>query len=220
MNNHETFDNTFDFSLIDFIKTSNDSNLSPEVCNNNLEHDTYLQKINQNISDAIDIYNTELLKITNINEKTDILNRKYTKMKSYLHEFKANIQEFKDFFYKTLNNDNKDEEESTNIIGQNIISIHTQIDTCQTNIDKLVKKLLKNQYIDYNSSCVKVKNLNNIFRLIRFNQNICPICMKEESTHFTVPCGHLYCLNCSEKLTITCFICRQNILKTTPLFFS
>lgn len=222
--NNVKFDEIFNFSLIDIInpvnKSSQGSNIIDQdihcVENSNLN----LHKINKNITDAIDIYNKELLKISSINEHMDTLNRKYLKMKHYLNDFKSNIQEFKEFFRKHLSNDNPSESESKNNITANINSIYTQIDTCQTNIDEHMCQLLNKQNEEYQDASKKIKSLDNIFTLIRMNKKICPICMNGESTHFTIPCGHLYCKTCSEKLTISCFICRQNILKVNSLFFS
>lgn len=225
--NNVKFDEIFNFSLIDIINSKNKhdpgSNVieaDTEVDNDGTNSNLNLQKINQNLSDAIDVYHTELLKISSINEHMDNLNRKYSKMKNYLNEFKSNIQEFKEFFKKNLSNDNSDEQESKNNITMNINSIYTQIDTCQTNIDKHMCQLLNKQNEDYKDASNKIKSLDNIFTLIRMNKKICPICMQHESTHFTVPCGHLYCKTCSEKITISCFICRQNILKVNSLYFS
>ena len=226
--NNVNFDEIFNFSLIDTINSSNhepcsisDSNVTRDNHNDTCQNETLnLQKINQNISDAIDIYNKELLKISSINEHMDNLNRKYSKMKNYLNEFKSNIQEFRDFFNKHLSNDNHDEQKSKNNITKNINSIYNQIDTCQTNIDNHMCQLLGKRNAEYKDACGKIKSLDNVFTLIRMNKKICPICMQQESTHFTIPCGHLYCKSCSEKITISCFICRQNILKVNSLYFS
>ena len=223
--NSVNFDEIFNFSLIDIINSRHELCLGSNVANNTYDdsgkNDTLnLHIINQNISDAIDIYNKELLKISSINENMDNLNRKYSKMKNYLNEFKSNIQEFRDFFNKHLSNDNYDEQESKNNITKNINSIYNQIDTCQTNIDDHMCKLLNKKNAEYKESCSKIKSLYNIFTLIKMNKKICPICMQQESTHFTIPCGHLYCKQCSEKITISCFICRQNILKVSSLYFS
>jgi hypothetical protein len=88
--------------------------------------------------------------------------------------------------------------------------------------DTIVKQLQdyfdKNDYVslldDYKKSYVDflyiMTHSDNIFK----KQNKCTICLTDDITHTLSPCGHCFCLACSNKIQLNrCHICRQ-ITKT------
>lgn len=216
---HDILENNFHFSLIDNINQNsrdnnhnhNNNNFST-IHSNDFSNLDKLKELNNNISDAIHIYNEELSKIIKINENMDHLNRKHNKMVNYLNEFKKSASEFQQFFEKHF------KEGNTKSILNDIDNIDSQINKCKTNIDSYIENIYNENYMEYNESYYKVKELNNIFTLVKINSRVCPICLQKEATHFTIPCGHLYCKECSSKITISCYLCRQNILKVNPLY--
>ena len=106
------------------------------------------------------------------------------------------------------------------LITMNIVSLNEALNMCRSNIQTYTTKE-KKQYIDvYDASIGKINALNGVFTIAKFNKHVCPICLKNETTHFTLPCGHVYCEECSKKITVTCFICRGNVYKVNSLFFS
>ena len=55
----------------------------------------------------------------------------------------------------------------------------------------------------------------------KFTNNIlCPVCLTESVTMFTIPCGHTFCNDCSGKMTNKCFYCNQQVTKKSRLFIS
>lgn len=46
----------------------------------------------------------------------------------------------------------------------------------------------------------------------------CPICMNQEPDTFMVPCGHVTCSKCAEKVVERCFVCRSQIISKNKLF--
>lgn len=48
---------------------------------------------------------------------------------------------------------------------------------------------------------------------------LCSICIQEPVSFALVPCGHTFCLNCSRRQTMQCYICRANIRERTKIFF-
>ena len=212
--NNDLFRNQFHFSLIDSInQNSRDNNNNDHlISSSNLD----LAELNNNISNAIQIYNDELSKITKINDTMDNLNRKHNKIVNYLNDFNDNVSAFEDFFKKHFN----EKDDNNELILKDIDNINIQINKCKKNIESYIDTIYQENCVDYNKSSNKLKELNNIFTLVKINNRVCPICLQKESTHFTIPCGHLYCNDCSKKLTINCFICRQNILKVNPLYYN
>lgn len=50
-------------------------------------------------------------------------------------------------------------------------------------------------------------------------EKTCPICMTEELVIFMVPCGHVICSVCSERVVDRCFVCRSEITSKNKLYF-
>jgi hypothetical protein len=50
-------------------------------------------------------------------------------------------------------------------------------------------------------------------------EKTCPICMTEELVMFMVPCGHVICSTCSERVVDRCFVCRSEISSKNKLYF-
>jgi hypothetical protein len=61
----------------------------------------------------------------------------------------------------------------------------------------------KKSYIDF---LYLMTHSDNIFK----NQNKCTICLTNDITHTLSPCGHCFCLSCSNKIQLNrCHVCRQ-----------
>jgi hypothetical protein len=50
-------------------------------------------------------------------------------------------------------------------------------------------------------------------------KNPCTICMNEEIDVVMVPCGHVFCKECSKKTHTICFLCRTQVLQKQKLYF-
>ena len=50
-------------------------------------------------------------------------------------------------------------------------------------------------------------------------KNPCTICMNEEIDVVMVPCGHVFCKECSKKTLTICFLCRTQVLQKQKLYF-
>lgn len=48
----------------------------------------------------------------------------------------------------------------------------------------------------------------------------CPICLTNDVSYYTAPCGHTVCKDCRAQLRTKCFMCRKNIDACHPLFFN
>lgn len=202
-------EDVFNFSLIDNI---NGSNVSSSNSNINLE----LDKLNDTIYEALSIYNKAVLHISDINVHIDKLRKKHERISEFNEKFKDSIQELKDY----VNNQFDTNENKINNVLSTINLIGDAVDNCQTVITKYIDEECNKNKDSYVESKSKLNALHNIFSLVKFNKHVCPICLQNEASHFTLPCGHVYCEKCVNKIKISCFVCRQNIFKVNQLYFS
>jgi hypothetical protein len=49
---------------------------------------------------------------------------------------------------------------------------------------------------------------------------ICGVCLTEAVSFVTIPCGHTFCQTCSQRQTLTCYICRSNVKERMKIYFS
>jgi hypothetical protein len=202
-------EDVFNFSLIDNI---NGSNVSSSNSNMNLE----LDKLNDTIYEALSIYNKAVLHISDINVHIDKLRKKQTKILEFNEKFKDSIQELKEYVTNQFDtNENK-----INNVLSTIDLISDAVNNCETVITKYIDEECNKNKDSYVESKSKLNALHNIFSLVKFNKHVCPICLQNEASHFTLPCGHVYCEKCVNKIKISCFVCRQNIFKVNQLYFS
>jgi hypothetical protein len=214
----------FKFSL-----TSHIQNYKGNVIANVLSDDTYSMNtiieqldpidtytMNKAILTAVSIYKTEIMNTALINEDIDNLNKKTTKGCSYLDNFKTQIDDFKVFIDTTLQKDN----ESKRKVINDINDITERIHKCQFNIKEYVKDIKDSNSQSYANSSSNLDAINNVITLVKHNKHACPVCLENSTTHFAIPCGHVYCEECSSKLRSRCFICRDTIYRVSPLFFS
>lgn len=207
----------YDFSLIDRMKNTEPNDHSSSSSSNDDVLSLDLENINNVIHDALHVYNEEVLNVSTINQSMDRLNRKNEKVKGKLNDMTKTISDVST--YISSNYEDEDNPTYKDIID-NIQTISVSIDSCLSNIDIYSENENMKYSEVYNSSLDKINSLFNVFTLAKFNRHSCPICLKNESTHFALPCGHVYCEECSNKISVTCFICRGNIFKVSPLFFS
>lgn len=94
--------------------------------------------------------------------------------------------------------------------NNNLTIIHDTV------ISQLKKYIEEHHYIklldDYKKSYVEflyiVSHCDNFFR----KSNKCTICLINDITHTLSPCGHCYCIDCSNKIQRNkCHICRQSV---------
>jgi hypothetical protein len=202
-------EDVFNFSLIDNI---NGSNVSSSNSNINLE----LDKLNDTIYEALSIYNKAVLHISDINVHIDKLRKKQERISEFNEKFKDSIQELKEY----INNQFDTNENKINNVLSTINLIDDAVDNCQSVITKYIDEECNKNKDSYVESKSKLNALHNIFSLVKFNKHVCPICLQNEASHFTLPCGHVYCEKCVKKIKISCFVCRQNIFKVNQLYFS
>lgn len=200
----------FNFSLIDNLQYG--SNM-PSCSNINLD----LSKLNDTISEALKVYNNAVLKISEINTDVDKLRQKQEKMTEFTARFKESIREFKEYISTHF-----DEEEDDVLRGvlDSVSTIDKTVEDCKTNVISFIDKKCDKNKEAYLNSQANLNALHNVFSLVKFNKHACPICMQNEASHFTLPCGHVYCEQCVHKIKVACFVCRQNIFKISPLYFS
>lgn len=212
----------YDFSLLDKFESSTGSNDSSSDSNTNSpSNEINLDSLNSVIQDALAVYNKEVLNVSHINQEMDRLNNKNKKVIEELEHIKSGIADISKYIvsnYKT--NCCEENMQIYNNISANILTIGEALSECVLNMNDYAENESKSRKNDYGKSIDKINSLNQIFTVAKLNKHACPICLRNECTHFTLPCGHVYCEDCSKKLSVTCFICRQNIFKVSPLFFT
>ena len=62
-------------------------------------------------------------------------------------------------------------------------------------------------------SLQKMMNMNT-------NEPMCAICLNEPVSHVMIPCGHTFCVSCTRKLHVSCYICRGGIRDRVRLYFT
>lgn len=214
----------YDFSLLDkFEECSSESNdlTSDTFMKETSMEEINLESLNSVIQDALKVYNKEVLNASHINQEMDRLNNKNAKVKEELEHIKNGIADISKYIASNYKKNCCEENIQTyNNISENISVVSGALDECLSNMNKYAENESKSHKKDYDQSIDKINSLNQIFTIAKLNKHACPICLRNESTHFTLPCGHVYCEDCSKKLSVTCFICRQNIFKVSPLFFT
>ena len=174
------------------------------------------QTLNSNITSAITLYENEILKISEINSQMDSLKHKYKKASEWIESMSNQIETFRIFTTKYFKP--SDPSLYSNVIEEvNFIDSHLK--SCETTINTYVENTIEDKKHTYASAKNCVKSLDKVFSILKYNKYACPICVTREISTFVVPCGHTYCKSCSAKMDTGCFICRQPIIKLSPLFF-
>lgn len=174
------------------------------------------QLLNSNIASAIMLYENEILKISEINSQMDSLKHKYKKASQWFESMSNQIETFRIFTTKYF-------KPSLPSLYSDIIievdSIDYHLKSCETAINTYVENTIKDKKQTYASAKNCVNSLDKVFSILKYNKYACPICLNREISTFVVPCGHTYCKLCAAKMDTSCFICRQPIIKLSPLFF-
>ena len=202
-------EDVFNFSLIDNLQNGSDL---PSCSNINLD----LSKLNETISEALTVYNNSVLKISEINTDVDKLRQKQEKMTEFIARFNESIHEFKEYISTHFD----PEENEVRDMLANVSTIDKAVEDCKHKVISFIDKKCDKNKVAYISSQANLNALHNVFSLVKFNKHACLICMQNEASHFTLPCGHVYCEQCVHKIKVACFVCRQNIFKISPLYFS
>ena len=186
----------------------------------NMNNDTLdtidCEKLNSNISNAICVYENEITKVSEINSQMDALKHKYKKTMEWVENMNSEVESFRNFakkyFEPTLPSLYSGMNEQIDQIGGNL-------QTCETFMNDYVEKAVENNKPIYTTAKCCVQSLDKVFCVLKRNKYSCPICIQKEISMLVVPCGHTYCKQCSTKMDANCFICRQPIIKVSPLFF-
>jgi hypothetical protein len=84
------------------------------------------------------------------------------------------------------------------------------------------KHPIEHLYWDYIHTVQKYSGLREILmpqRMSSHAEPVCCICMTEVASTVFVPCGHIFCMNCSKRAT-QCHVCRQAVTTKVRLYFS
>lgn len=160
-------------------------------------------------------------------------------MKKYeldLTELEAQIMKYKKAVIDTLLSMIEQEESVKKDIG-NLESIQSWVSQAPSfiskNIDTMtVEEMVMEQIKEYMNS-IDLKNRLSAYKqtkldflyLISKCDNLftkrkkCTICTTDDFTHCFVPCGHCFCVSCSQKIySSKCHICRQNVNQVIKLY--
>jgi len=211
----------YDFSLIDKLSESCEISSkdkkkhtnSDQLCDDQLVD---LNHLNTVIQETLKVYNKEVLNVSHINQEIDRLDRKNNKLKEKLQQMITNMDDIQKFVASNYSESNP----KYKAIMTNIETTQSTITVCLDNIDQYTSIESESHKDDYEKSVDKINSINQVFTVAKLNKHSCPICLRNECTHFTLPCGHVYCEECSQKMSVTCFVCRENIFKISPLFFT
>lgn len=208
----------FQFSLLDKLEHCAESNVyddnNHEGSSSSLED--VLTPLNDQLHKALDFYNTEIMKISLINQDMDRISKKNDKILEKFAMIKDMFQDLTKYIDTNYNNINS---HCVNM-KSTLEKMHHSLDDCITHVNGYYEEESNKVSVEYNTSLKKINSLDSIFKISKINEHLCPICIRNQSTHFTLPCGHVYCEDCSKKLSVTCFICRENIYKVNALYFS
>jgi Zinc finger, C3HC4 type (RING finger) len=88
-------------------------------------------------------------------------------------------------------------------------------DFCQdANLDQLQE--------DYKEARREVSKYRSLFSLCKtydvLNRYMCFVCVENPVDHCLVPCGHVICSKCADKITGSCPFCRANFQKKLKLY--
>lgn len=212
--------NSYSLNSIDL--TVNTNNVSQIRNENSLTHDD-VNTLNNNLSKSLRVFNEELMNVCTINNIVELAQDQQKKTTMFLKDIVDKFQTFKKFINSSLKSDIQFKKTTTvyiEKINDNIKIIQNLLDTCLIDTNDYYKELALRHVNSYNKSKEIIKTLDSVFTLIKYNKKTCPICLQNEVEHFVIPCGHTYCSECSEKITNTCFICRQNIYKISSLYYN
>ena len=212
-NEHNNKDDIENIKLINLENIGNTS----YSCSHNTSSEFDFFNIKKNIND---IKEASLM----LSNKIDILNKKILEEKTNIIDSKKNIEELKKKSIKTFKH--------LLTIEQNIQNLK-QIDSEPNNMKLLEEELsiqrhhYINHYINdihtklksYHKSMNTIKYINSLYSINQSNSKVCSICLTNEISTFTIPCGHTFCSECSEKLNNKCYICRQLITKVCNMYY-
>jgi archaellum component FlaC len=176
----------------------------------------YCDELNSNISNAIAIYEQELLKVVKINTRMDYLEHKYKKTSDWVENIRKEITSFQQFVTKYF-------KPSAPLLysdlSERVEQIQINLNMCEDFINKYVDDTIEDNRHIYTTAKECVESLQKVFSITKYNKYACPICIYKEVSTFVVPCGHTYCVSCSKKMDSSCFMCRQPIIKINSIFF-
>jgi hypothetical protein len=151
----------------------------------------------------------------------DKLKDKHVKMLTFLASLKKNIKSFESFM-NTYVKEIIDVNYSNNyeILYTNVKTLYENTEECEKSVNELTKNLIDYHKSEYTNSKKSILKYDKIFTIIKYNKHMCAICLQNEVTCFTIPCGHTYCNTCSKRINNMCFICRQPSYKINQLYYT
>lgn len=202
----------FNFKLLDcFSPSQSNQDMNVTVRSQSLEEDEEIKEMNTSILRSVEMYNETLSRLSRVNETVDNLDRNHEKIKQYATKISDNLKQLQTFVENHLH-----QNDLTESVHSVLICLNEFIR--QTNLH--VMHVYRTNKDEYDAELNKLNQLKNILHIVKKNKHACPICLQQESTHFTVPCGHVFCKECADKIKLQCFVCRQYVLKVSSLFYT
>lgn len=205
-------------------KIYQDKDLYHEIYNKNivlLEDDieNKINTISSNVAEGRDLLVTELKKYNDyIESERNLSEFSQTALESChksINLFNAILQDSKE------NKNNKEFEmpieELSNNVDEVIYGINNIMNIINTHIDKR-KEILKK---DMDKNIAILRKLIDVYGIIKSTTlvHICPICLTNEVSVFSIPCGHSLCSECISRTKHCCW-CRTRIERIGKIFFS
>lgn len=228
----------------DYVIDNIDSNINMDICNNVAETSDVSEIImiknklinilnDTNINNNSEVNGSNASNVSDESNEMTILSDLYDNFKklyleeqnnylsseknlnNLINESKSNINKL-DLIIKFMNELKENDEEDKILIE----SLKQKSKSIEEN-DRIVES--KKRYI--NSRKKILKYLDFIKKINSMNVgNVCPLCLTNTVNIYLNPCGHTCCDDCYERLVSThekkCFLCRNHILNTNPLYFS
>jgi hypothetical protein len=169
-----------------------------------------LENMNASILKCIQVYDQTVRKLSKINETVDALSKHHSKLLEHAEKIHKQLEDLQIFVDKNINNEQ---------ISESVMTVTRSLDDCMVMINEHVSSVYNDNKQSYDNNLNIIDKLQNIMHIVKNNKRVCPVCLQRESTHFTVPCGHVFCENCASNIKTSCFVCRQYVLKVAQLYY-
>ena len=84
---------------------------------------------------------------------------------------------------------------------------------------------IEQDYLNLIEALKKISVLTEMISAIRqivnaASEPLCSICVEHIVCSVSIPCGHTFCESCSNRQTMTCYICRLPVRERVKIYFS
>ena len=194
-------------------KNINSSNVSDEP-----EDEPEAEKVSEEVKEPdmlTEIFNLyDTFKKQYLEEQDNYLSSEKN-LNNLINESKSNINKL-DLIIKFMNELKENEEEDKILIE----SLKQKSKSIEEN-NKIVEA--KKEYINNRKNILKYLDFIKKINCMNVG-NVCPLCLTNYVNIYLNPCGHTCCDDCYNRLVSNndkkCFLCRNHILNTNPLYFS